>query len=201
MTSVVRSPPQPPSFGSRPACGTETLVWTSAGILGCAGLHAAGIGVVINKVTPDDGRPGVPYPFIVRKILQQTRLSDALQAVLSAHRASGVHYLLSDASGIMASVETSATDARVLEPDEPVYVHTNHYLAPAMQAYETRRRSFNADSLYRHRRARDLVRGRLPLSTEDVMGILRDHAGGPGSICRHNPGNDPCWQTGRWPRW
>ena len=46
----------------------DALFYTSAGMLGCAGVNDAGIGVVINNLVPSDASGGVLYPFIIRRI-------------------------------------------------------------------------------------------------------------------------------------
>ena len=76
--------------------GPDALVYTSAGMLGCAGLNSAGIGVVINKLVPADAGPGVPYPFVIRRILSREQIGDALNAVGGIRRASGMNYVLCD---------------------------------------------------------------------------------------------------------
>ena len=47
----------------KPSC----LVYTYAGVVGCAGLNSAGIGLCINFLHPKDAGYGIVYPFIMRK--------------------------------------------------------------------------------------------------------------------------------------
>ncbi|MFC6585465.1 C45 family autoproteolytic acyltransferase/hydolase [Sulfitobacter aestuariivivens] len=63
-----------------------------AGILCQFGMNAAGISVVASALRVDDQRPGVPAPIIARLILNETRLSSAVEAIVLNHRTVGIHY-------------------------------------------------------------------------------------------------------------
>ena len=56
-----------------PVMGPAVVVQTTAGCLGQIGMNEAGIAIGINNLTAY-GKPGVTWPFVVRKVLQQTRL-------------------------------------------------------------------------------------------------------------------------------
>ena len=59
-----------------PVMGPALVVQTTAGCLGQIGMNEAGIAIGINNLTAY-GKPGVTWPFVVRKVLQQTRLDQA----------------------------------------------------------------------------------------------------------------------------
>ena len=105
---------------------------------------------------PSDSRHGVPYCFIVRKVLQQRHLGHAVGAVVSAKRASGINYLLGSASGLVLSLETTATNYDVLQLNRGVIAHTNHYVAPILHSYD-RRRERSTDTIIRYARANQLL--------------------------------------------
>ncbi len=56
-----------------PIAGPALVVQTTAGCLGQIGMNEAGIAIGINNLTAF-GKPGVTWPFVVRKVLQQTDL-------------------------------------------------------------------------------------------------------------------------------
>ena len=170
----------------KPERGPEAYVWTMGGLLGCAGINSAGISLVINNLIPSDSRPGVPHAFIVRKILQQERLSDAIAAVVGAHRATGAHYVLGDASGQVVALETTATNYEAIHPVGGYLAHANHYATIPLRPYERYRLPYSTDSIVRAGRMEALLQqkaGRIRL--EDLQGVLSDHANYPYSICRH----------------
>lgn len=162
------------------------LVYTIAGILGCAGLNAAGLGVVINNLTPRDTRPGVPYPLLLRAILERTRLGDAISTIGRCPRASGLNYLMADRDGEIVSVETSATHMAVLYGVNGYLAHSNHYTHASMVDYEAPIQGYNGDSYFRWGRAtKALARGAGRITVDALWDILRDHGNHPESICRH----------------
>ena len=76
--------------------GGMALVYSFAGILGCAGLNSHGMCVVINKLFSWASKPGVPYPMIIREFLAQSSFSLAVGSIVAAERASGMNYLVAN---------------------------------------------------------------------------------------------------------
>jgi isopenicillin-N N-acyltransferase-like protein len=169
--------------------GVDMALLTMPGVLGCAGMNSAGIGVVINKLTPDDSRPGVPYPAILRAALRMPTLDQAIGEIIRAERASGLHYLIGDAE-VLLSIETTAGDYEVMAVDEACF-HTNHYLADRLKPLESRRRPFVRDSYTRLARLAGLWREAAPQSAGEVGRLLSDHHCPGASICRHEVGDRP----------
>ena len=168
----------------------EAFIWSVVGVIGCAGINSAGIGVVINKLVPSDSRVGVPHAFIVRKILQQERLGDAVEAVISAKRSTGINYLLGDSSGQMISLETTATNYEPIYPQNGNIVHSNHYLVNNLRAYERFRLPYSNDSIVRYgRMVKILGEGSERFDLDSIKLILEDHQNFPYSICRHEGEN------------
>ena len=169
------------------APGLEALIFSIVGLVGCAGMNAAGLGIVINNLIPTDSRPGVPYTFVLRKALAQRRVSEAINTIWSAHRASGINYLMADGAGEVISLETTATDADVIHGLDEYLGHSNHYVHPRLAAeYASASRPFDGDSYMRWGRVNKLLKQQQgTLTRESLMEILRDHAGYPHSICRH----------------
>lgn len=159
---------------------------TMAGIVAWNGVNDSGIGCVINRLTPNDGRPGVPYPVIVRRLLEQKTISKAMECVLRARRASGLNYVIGDRDGNLIGLETSATDYEYAEPEKDLLYHTNHYAAPSMREFSGFHRAFASESIIRQLRVgRLLEKGYGKIDMEYLKEITRDHNNYPLAICRH----------------
>lgn len=162
------------------------LVFSIAGMVGCAGMSSAGVSLVINRLVAGDSRPGVPYPFVVRKALEQERIGNALHAIANAKRASGLFYLLGDKHGEIIGLETSATDYDVFYPENDILTHTNNYVSPRMQEYALSKK-FAGDTIFRLERSKSLMNRKHPqITVTDMQDMMRDHENCPNAICRHS---------------
>ncbi|MBI1878409.1 MAG: hypothetical protein HYR94_09315 [Chloroflexi bacterium] len=68
----------------KPERGLRFLAFTIMGCIGMIGMNEAGIAVGINNLVAGDGRVGVTWPFVVRKVLAQDNLDDALACITKA---------------------------------------------------------------------------------------------------------------------
>lgn len=167
-----------------PESGPPALVVTLAGVLGLNGMNAAGVGLVINKVVATDARPGVIYPFIVRKALAAQRIGDALGAVIHTSRATGMNYQLSGA-GLAFCVEVSATYYELLPVDGAI-AHTNHYVGGVMRKYETPNWLSHGGTLVRKQVADDYLRKHKGALTPQLLkDLTKEHTNHPRCICAH----------------
>jgi isopenicillin-N N-acyltransferase-like protein len=110
-----------------PLTGPAAVVQTTAGCLGQIGMNEAGIGIGINNLT-SIGKPGVTWPFVVRKALQQTDVDSAIEAVTSADLAGGHNYLVIGPDGSGANIEAMPGTIKVTSVSDVPFVHTNHCL-------------------------------------------------------------------------
>ncbi|MGH8914456.1 MAG: C45 family autoproteolytic acyltransferase/hydrolase [Acidimicrobiia bacterium] len=110
-----------------PLSGPTAVVQTTAGCLGQIGMNEAGIGVGINNLT-SIGKPGVTWPFVVRKALEQTSLDDAVECVIGADLAGGHNYLLIGPDGTGVDIEAMPGTVNVTRVTDSSFVHTNHCL-------------------------------------------------------------------------
>ncbi len=166
-----------------PACAASF-----AGVVGCAGINAAGLGVVINHLNMADARPGVPFTFAVRAALREATVEAALGVLRRSERASGIHYLLGDERGL-CGLETSATKFEVLAPREGWLAHANHCHAPGSQAIETVR---SEGSRQRGARAAEILADDAGhIDAETLRQIACDHTGTADSVCSHPDGDPP----------
>ena len=173
-----------------PQNGPDMLVLTLAGLLGLVGLNAAGVGAVINKVVATDARPGVIYPFIMRKALAAERIGDALGTVIFSPRASGMNYQLAGA-GTAFCAETSATSYELLEINGAI-AHTNYFVGSFMRRFETPNWLSHGGSMVRKQVADEfLKRHKGALTLELLKELTRNHTNHPRCICAHGfPGED-----------
>lgn len=121
-----------------PSSGPAFLVQTTMGCLGQMGLNEAGISIGINNLT-SWGRPGVTWPTVVRRVLQQTSLDDAVQVVLDAPLAGGHNFLIMGPDGEGANIEAMPLHQEVTRVTDQPYVHSNHCLVPATESEQAER--------------------------------------------------------------
>ncbi len=175
----------------------DALFYTSAGILGCAGINAAGIGVVINNLVPSDAGGGILYPFVIRRVLASVRIGDAIDAVVAKPRASGMNYVLCDENGEIYDLETTAREYEVICPFNGPMAHANHYLTDRLKPFERRQWDQRGQSILRWGRATRLLSSRTPCDADALKDMLSDRVNAPVGICRHNElhNGKACGQT------
>lgn len=110
-----------------PISGPCALVQTTAGCLGQIGMNEAGISIGINNLT-SLGKPGVTWPFVVRKVLEQTELDSAVEVVTGAKLAGGHNFLLMGPDGDAVNIEAMPAEHRITRTKHAAFVHTNHCL-------------------------------------------------------------------------
>ena len=173
----------------RPDDGPALLTFTITGCVGMIGMNEHGVAVGINNLLGADGRPGVHWVYVVRKMLAQPTV-DAALAVLSGAHLSGAHnYLLlgPDAAGGLAgyNVEQMATRSHVT-PVTTVYAHANHCLIADMLRVERPRKGVSqASTQARYTQAATRLHEQIGRITLDgLMALTRLHEGEL-SICAH----------------
>jgi isopenicillin-N N-acyltransferase-like protein len=175
----------------------DALFYTSAGMLGCAGVNDAGIGVVINNLVPSDASGGVLYPFIIRRILESVRIGDAIDAVIAKPRASGMNYVICDENGEIYDLETTAGEYEVICPFDGPMAHSNHYLTDRLKPFERRQWDQRGQSILRWGRATRLLKSCDKRNADALKNMLSDRVNTPVGICRHNEihNGEACGQT------
>ena len=175
----------------------DALFYTSAGMLGCAGVNDTGIGVVINNLVPSDASGGVLYPFIIRRILESVRIGDAIDAVIAKPRASGMNYVICDKNGEIYDLETTAREYEVICPFDGPMAHSNHYLTDRLKPFERRQWDQRGQSILRWGRATRLLKSCDKRNADALKNMLSDRVNTPVGICRHNEihNGEACGQT------
>jgi len=110
--------------------GMQAFLVGSAGGLGFNGMNSRGIGVCCNGMLQvSSASTGLPVACVVRGILEQHTLQDAVSFVHRVPHASGQNYLVGSPEGVI-SLECSANCVVEIRPDmsSGVLGHTNHPL-------------------------------------------------------------------------
>ena len=173
--------------------GPDILTFTEAGGLARSGLNSAGIGLTANALECDrdyQRGPGVPLPFIRRKVLEAAGLAHAVQTIVSTPKPGSNHMAVShataDGGGEAFGFECAPDDTFWIAPDRGLYVHANHWIAESARAkVKDTGLAETPDSIYRDKRVRDQLapkRGKLTL--DDLRGAFCDNWGTPFSVCR-----------------
>ncbi|WP_420643801.1 C45 family autoproteolytic acyltransferase/hydolase [Candidatus Leptofilum sp.] len=163
----------------QPNGAPRSLVFTTTGCIGQIGMNEHGICVGINNLLGADGQIGITWPFVVRKILQQKNIEDALACITEAKLAGAHNYLLFDGNGRGYNVEAMSSHHVVTPLAEEPLIHTNHCLLPQTKQFaQERPPEAQVSSEARLDRAGDLLRKR-PLTIQHLIALTRD----PQAIC------------------
>lgn len=109
--------------------GSQTLVLTSAGMIGLTGLSGRGLGLCVNTLSQlATSRKGLPVAFAMRGALARADAAQAVAFLRSVHHASGQNYQIGDRHGI-DTLECSAAGAVTVAFEAGRSLHTNHPLA------------------------------------------------------------------------
>lgn len=139
-----------------PADGPRAKVQTTAGCLGQIGINEAGVAIGINNLT-SRGKIGVTWPFVVRKVLEQTNLDDAVEVVLSANLAGGHNFFIVGPDGSGCNIEAMPGSRKVTRVESGTFAHSNHCLDTETRTEEGERNPIGAESsLIRLEQARNI---------------------------------------------
>lgn len=169
------------------------LIIAEAGIISGKGINSSGLGVAFNALTTGSGKLGIPVHIILRAILDSRCLSDAVQVVAEAQRASSGNFTIGSFEGELINIEASPDDFWVFYGEKGWITHTNHFLATFIPGLsQDKGKVILPDTFQRLGRINALLtanEGEIDLETCQVM--LSDHRNHPDSICRHEDPRDP----------
>ena len=158
----------------KPDAGPAFLAFTITGCVGMIGMNSAGIAVGINNLMAADGQIGLTWPFVVRKVLQQDNLADALACVTEAKLAGAHNYLLMDRAGAAYEVEAMSTSHYVRELGAETISHTNHCLIQQNLDVARERPPESRDSSEKRLlRAQELL-SKDQIELDDLIALTRD---------------------------
>jgi isopenicillin-N N-acyltransferase-like protein len=172
--------------------GPSYMAYTYPGMMANAGLNEAGIGISWNSLPRIDIQYGVPTYAIIENVLRQSRIGDALNAVIEADRAGCFNFVIADGTEIY-SIEATPDDAEVIYSRASLG-HANHYTCDRFRKEQNLSgdKGRNLDvgtpgsTIVRHNRINKLLdenSGKINLNL--MKELTRDHVNYPDSICRH----------------
>lgn len=157
----------------KPENAPAFLSFTITGCVGMIGMNDKGIAVGINNLMGADGQVGVTWPFVIRKILMQNNIEDALKCITEAKLAGAHNYMLMDKHGKGYNVEAMSSRYHVDELETSL-VHTNHCVTEANRAVERERQADSlASSKARLERGNQLLQD-SNITPEKLMALTRD---------------------------
>jgi len=168
--------------------GPDILTFTEAGALARFGFNARGICITANGLDSDRDyrRAGVPLALIRRKALEHTHLGLALRTVYCTPKSGSNNIIISHAaSGLVYDFECAPDETFMVEPQNGVLVHANHWLSPvALMKLQEHGMSDAPSTFYRDVRAREALVARAgDITVDDVVAVMLDDFETPWSIC------------------
>lgn len=162
-----------------------------AGTVARHGANSAGIALNANGLArPFTRGPGLPQPFIRRRILESWTMGDALSAVSEPTAVLSTNILLTSREGFSIDLETTPARHGIAYPEGGVLGHANAFTSFVPEQVRETYRPSSSDSLYRGRRVEDALRRAPEATSSDAMRALivealSDHLGYPNSVCNH----------------
>jgi isopenicillin-N N-acyltransferase-like protein len=162
-----------------------------AGQIGRQGVNSRGIALNANGLGGRFGKgPGIPQPYIRRRILDSVGMYDALRAIFKAKQCGCTNLLLTHRDGFIIDLETTPGRHGWMYPTDGILVHGNHFIAFIPPQLADNYRPWGVDSLYRVPRIEQVLRGAGDATSPQAMrnliaSALRDHFGHPTSVCCH----------------
>lgn len=158
----------------RPDDAPAARVFTTTGCLGQIGMNSEGVCVGINNLNALDGRRGVAWTSVVRRMLRTTTAAEALDVLLAADLAGAHNFVIFDRHGDGYDVEAMPSVRPVAQLQDAPIAHTNHVLDPdAAQVQAPRDPAMQANSELRLDHARDLLADG-PIDEQRIFALTRD---------------------------
>lgn len=177
----------------------DHMVLTQAGIVsGMFGLNEYGIGLCVNGLSAiGDGKElhHRPFHIRVRDIMRSKLFNDALKVIFSTDRVCSTNWLIAQKGGEVLDIESSATVAHTLYPNDGLLTHGNHFINRT--GIQTEFERIAPCSLYRTPRLDRLIRQNTQKwDIEHFKTCLQDGFGMPKAICRYpNPADPKAMRT------
>jgi isopenicillin-N N-acyltransferase-like protein len=169
-----------------PSHGPQILAAAPDGILTWGnGLNSAGLGVEYNLLGYPDAKLGLTPFALGRMMLNQETVAAAVAIAQSPERSSAWNWMVADDAGTACDVETTATQSRVIEPEDGILTHANCYMSSEF-AVDDLSVQLLPDSHLRANRLRQLFARRAgSIDVAYIKSCYEDHLNYPKSICRH----------------
>jgi isopenicillin-N N-acyltransferase-like protein len=168
--------------------GPTVLTFTEAGGLARCGMNSAGMALTANFLGSDrDGRtPGIPLVLLRRRALESAHFALGIQTIYATGKWVSNNIMLSHAGGAAVDIESAPDESFLIQPDQGLLVHANHFESPAALAKlrDTGLPS-TPDSAYRAQRVRGhLAAKRGSVGIDDLKSAFFDDFASPYAVCR-----------------
>jgi isopenicillin-N N-acyltransferase-like protein len=150
-------------------------------------LNSNGFCNTMNGVFNLDYRRNLPYGCYIFKAMRQRSIGAALRVLCQAARGY-LYHVLASGEGDVIGIESTSNEFQILQPEDDILVHSNHYLADKFKQVDGAYTTFRdfPDTFLRVARIRKLMKKHYgDITPKVMMEILSDHNNYPNSICRH----------------
>lgn len=157
---------------------------TEHGILGKIGMNDAGVGIMFNILGHQQDRAfGVPVHLVAARVLAEAAsLADAVTILQTAPVSTSSAITVVSPDGAVI-VELSPEGAAVLEPDDGVLLHTNHFLTERLGRGE-KPGLYDPDSQLRYAVLLERVsEAPLPTTAAELIPYLVSQPGDEAQLC------------------
>lgn len=169
----------------------DFMTLTEAGMVAKIGVNANGLAIGLNILRADNDRQtlGIPVHIFQRLALDFNRVDELLTLAQSLRFSSSSNAIVGDSLGRIGALEYSPNGVALIEGDQGVVAHTNHFCDPMLARYQ----ASLADTLTTEprlaRAQQHLIGWPDRVTTRNMTTLLRDetgHAGAGklGAICR-----------------
>jgi isopenicillin-N N-acyltransferase like protein len=162
----------------------EVLAPSVPGVIATCGLNNHAIGICTNSLwnSLKSSVDGLPVNFIVRRVLEMTKLDEVVQFLKGVPHASGENYMIIDRQTVL-NFECSASQVTQFTPYEgaDVVYHTNHPLVNQDLIFPAQAAGTSSHERLKYLEFRLQSPGKR-FSLETAKAILRSHNG---PICAH----------------
>jgi isopenicillin-N N-acyltransferase like protein len=158
----------------KPNNAPEFFAFTTVGCVGMIGMNTEGIAVGINNLTGADGQIGVMWPFVVRKVLEQNNIADALECITNAKLSGAHNYMLFDKTGRGYNIEAMSTKNYITELKDDALVHTNHCTVAETRQVERKREPVSQASSEARLNQGQALLAKNDITVEDLKALTRD---------------------------
>ena len=166
--------------------GPAIMTWSLPGYTGCAGFNSNGVAIVWNSLHCEQSQIGIPTYVIVREVMQQKTIGEALGAVERAkRRAEAFNFVVADGNGEIYDIE-STPSAIDYQYGESLLYHANHFCN--LKVADDKIIPALPDTLIRCNRIGKLLKSKMgSLNLGIIQEFYKDHVNYPNSICKHPP--------------
>ena len=137
--------------------GHKILQFTEPGIIGKIGFNSKGIGVCFNFISGGASPISVPIHILNRTVLDSHSILETFKMFEEMQHGTINNILMADDSGQFIDVEFCREEMKVVKYEDPVPLHTNHYLSDFADDHDFENDVGYPSSLTRYNKGRELL--------------------------------------------